>query len=344
MATLPSHRPRPRSRPIRRISFSSFPTPPRFTPPAREQVSVSPQPLTYSGATGSFFVARQKVTLTATPTSGWKFYEFNNSPFWLPGGLGLGAKDFLRARYRQSGQHHSGIHQQGGLRHQRDSRNIQFESVHRYRGRVRIFPKELFRTATIPRGRPAAPTPSPTTRPNIRIAPTRAMSSIAGAMVAPLPIPSSAPPQYKLRGDGHSRIHARDQLQLPSLRRRRHDRTLHPRPEMASIPPASSCNSPRRRPPDGPSPDGPTISPARRIPRPSSQTVRRSSLRISTSQIHHSRLTGLSPSTVASGSSAFTLTLTGTGFAPGSLVAFNGNYLTPTYVSSTELTVSVPGQ
>lgn len=53
-------------------------------------------------------------------------------------------------------------------------------------------------------------------------------------------------------------------------------------------------------------------------------------------------LTSLSPASVASGSSAFTLTLTGTGFAPGSLVAFNGNYLTPTYVSSTELTVSVP--
>jgi uncharacterized repeat protein (TIGR02543 family) len=53
-------------------------------------------------------------------------------------------------------------------------------------------------------------------------------------------------------------------------------------------------------------------------------------------------LTHLSPSSVASGAKAFTLTLTGTGFAPGSLVAFNGDYLTPTYVSSTELTVSVP--
>jgi hypothetical protein len=52
-------------------------------------------------------------------------------------------------------------------------------------------------------------------------------------------------------------------------------------------------------------------------------------------------LASLSPSSVTSGSSAFTLTLTGTGFAPGSLVAFNGTYLSPTYVSSTKLTVPI---
>ncbi len=59
-------------------------------------VSVSPEPQTYSGATGDFFVARQEAMLTATPTSGYNFYEFNEqSPyFWLPGGLSANPKTF----------------------------------------------------------------------------------------------------------------------------------------------------------------------------------------------------------------------------------------------------------
>jgi hypothetical protein len=56
--------------------------------------TISPQPQTYSGVTGDFFVARQQATLTATAAAGWHFYEFNNSPFWLPGGLGANPKTF----------------------------------------------------------------------------------------------------------------------------------------------------------------------------------------------------------------------------------------------------------
>jgi len=58
------------------------------------QVTVSPLPGDYAEAPGSFFVARQQATLTATPASGWNFYEFNNGPFWLPGGLGSNPKTF----------------------------------------------------------------------------------------------------------------------------------------------------------------------------------------------------------------------------------------------------------
>jgi hypothetical protein len=57
-------------------------------------VSISPQPQTYTGADGTFFVARTQATLTATPAMGWSFYEFNNAPFWLPGGLGANPKTF----------------------------------------------------------------------------------------------------------------------------------------------------------------------------------------------------------------------------------------------------------
>jgi hypothetical protein len=60
-------------------------------------VAPSPAPQTYSGAGGSFYVARQVVSLSATPGSGYNFYEFNaQSPyFWLPGGLSANPKQFF---------------------------------------------------------------------------------------------------------------------------------------------------------------------------------------------------------------------------------------------------------
>jgi hypothetical protein len=61
---------------------------------ASGSASISPAPTTYFGGTTEFFVARQKATLTATANTGWSFYEFNNGPFWLPGGLGLNPKGF----------------------------------------------------------------------------------------------------------------------------------------------------------------------------------------------------------------------------------------------------------
>jgi hypothetical protein len=65
-------------------------------PSASGSVSVSPQPQTYTGASGNFFVARQQATLTATPASGYSFYEFNaQAPyFWLPGGISANPKIF----------------------------------------------------------------------------------------------------------------------------------------------------------------------------------------------------------------------------------------------------------
>jgi hypothetical protein len=57
-------------------------------------VTPSPAPLSYTGSSLVFYTARQAVTLTATPNSGQNFYEFNNAPFWLPGGLGANPKTF----------------------------------------------------------------------------------------------------------------------------------------------------------------------------------------------------------------------------------------------------------
>ena len=52
-------------------------------------------------------------------------------------------------------------------------------------------------------------------------------------------------------------------------------------------------------------------------------------------------IAGLSPASVAAGSSTFTLTVNGTGFVPGSVVQWNGSSRTTAYVSPTQLTASI---
>lgn len=53
-------------------------------------------------------------------------------------------------------------------------------------------------------------------------------------------------------------------------------------------------------------------------------------------------VTGISPSSAAAGSASFPLTVNGTKFFPASVVDWNGAGLATTYVSSTQLTASVP--
>jgi uncharacterized repeat protein (TIGR01451 family) len=53
-------------------------------------------------------------------------------------------------------------------------------------------------------------------------------------------------------------------------------------------------------------------------------------------------ITSISPNLVQAGSVAFTLTITGTGFNPSSIVSLGANALTTTYVSSAQVTASVP--
>ncbi len=54
----------------------------------------APQSITVNGTPGTYVVARQQATLTGTANSGFSFYEFNNGPYWLPGGLGSNPKTF----------------------------------------------------------------------------------------------------------------------------------------------------------------------------------------------------------------------------------------------------------
>ncbi|GAB3871045.1 hypothetical protein GCM10028824_20390 [Hymenobacter segetis] len=53
-------------------------------------------------------------------------------------------------------------------------------------------------------------------------------------------------------------------------------------------------------------------------------------------------ITSLSPASVAQGSGPFTLTIIGTGFLPTSTVTFSGTSLPATYISATQLSISLP--
>ena len=63
-------------------------------PASAGTVTASPLAQSYSGSSLLFYTARQQVTLTGSPNAGQNFYEFNNAPFWLPGGLGANPKTF----------------------------------------------------------------------------------------------------------------------------------------------------------------------------------------------------------------------------------------------------------
>ena len=57
-------------------------------------VTPTPAPVSYSGLGGVYYTARQQVTLTAAPNAGEIFYQYINSPYWLPGGLSTNPKTF----------------------------------------------------------------------------------------------------------------------------------------------------------------------------------------------------------------------------------------------------------
>jgi hypothetical protein len=63
-------------------------------PTGTGSITPSPAPVSYSGLTGVYYTARQQVTFTATPNSGQTFYQYNNFPYWLPGGLSINPKTF----------------------------------------------------------------------------------------------------------------------------------------------------------------------------------------------------------------------------------------------------------
>jgi Astacin (Peptidase family M12A)/Abnormal spindle-like microcephaly-assoc'd, ASPM-SPD-2-Hydin len=65
-----------------------------IAPAGSGTVATSPNPQTYSGLSGQYYIIRQLVTLTANPTAGQNFWNFINSPYYLPGGIGANPKTF----------------------------------------------------------------------------------------------------------------------------------------------------------------------------------------------------------------------------------------------------------
>ncbi len=65
-----------------------------ISPSGTGTVTPSPAPQTYSGISGQYYIIRQPVTLTATPSAGQNFYNYINSPFYLPGAIGANPKTF----------------------------------------------------------------------------------------------------------------------------------------------------------------------------------------------------------------------------------------------------------
>ncbi len=58
-------------------------------------VTPNPAPQPYSGVGGVYYAARQPITLTTSPNSGWNFYQYIDSPYWVEGGLSANPKSFL---------------------------------------------------------------------------------------------------------------------------------------------------------------------------------------------------------------------------------------------------------
>ena len=65
-----------------------------ISPSGAGSVATSPNPQAYSGLSGQYYIIRQLVTLTANPGTGQNFWNFINSPFYLPGGIGANPKTF----------------------------------------------------------------------------------------------------------------------------------------------------------------------------------------------------------------------------------------------------------
>ncbi len=309
-------------------------------PSATGSVSVSPAPLTYSGVTGSFFVARQLIKLTATAASGWKFYEFNNAPFWLPGGLGQNPKSVY-------------VPDTGNP----VNTTVEFSNKPVYS--VSLSPEHSTSNLYIYADGSFAYTP-------------KNFSSYYDSTWTPgskhtlslnspeYPYSSNSRFVFDSWSDGGTLSHT---ITLPTGSAS-YVATVTPEYAPAtnfSYPP---CGGSATLSPGSPTGDGfyPTGQQLQYQATPdkgwsfagwtydltgttnpdtltaADETLVFANFNTTTAPL---TLTGLSPSTATAGSGAFTLTITGTGFTSGSLVAFNNIYQTVSFISSTELTVPI---
>ena len=315
------------------------------TSPVPGTVAASPTPQTYAGESGVFFVARQQATLTATANSGWNFYEFNNAPFWLPGGLGANPKTFY-------------VPDTGNA----VNTTVEFSNTAIYT--LDITPETFSSNLQVlwdeNNGGYYSYTPKnfssyydSTWKPNSQH--TVDSSSMQ------YPYSSNSRYAFSSWSDGGAQFHT---ITLPSSGGASYVATVSPEYAPATnfnYPPCggSATISPGSPTGDGFYPTGQVLqysaSPSTGwtfagwtfdltgTTTPDSLTANDETLVFANFNITNVplALTSLSPNTTPSGGNGFTLTLTGTGFAAGSLVSVNGTYRTVTFVNSTTLKVPV---
>jgi hypothetical protein len=305
-------------------------------------VSVSPTPQSYTGVTGVYFVARQEATLTASPTGSSQFYEFNNANFWLAGGLGANPKTFYVP--------------DTGLAVNTTAELAPAGTVYT----VDVSPDAFSSNLSVVVDGEFWSTPK-------NFSPTYDSSWTSGSVHTlnfnspEYPYSSNSRYAFSSWSDAGAQSHS---ITLPA-NGTSYIATLIPQflaGDNFDYPP---CGGNATITPASPTDDGfyPTGQVLTYTATPDATwtfagwtydltgTTNPDSLTASDETLVFANfnttntpltLTTISPTSAASGGPSFTLTLTGTGFTSGSLVSVNGAFLTPRFVSSTELTVTVP--
>lgn len=286
-------------------------------------------------------IARQAATLTATASAGWSFYDFNNGPFWLPGGLGANPKTFY-------------VPDTGNP----VNTTVRFSNTPVYS--VNVQPNGSSSNLYVFVDSQFAYAPKNFSRP---YDPSWTTGSTHSLSVDASEFPYSVNGRYDFLSwsDGGARSHNISSLPAGATQ---YTATLRPafRPATNfSFPPCggSAVLGPASPTGDGFFPGGQslnfsatpaagwsfagwsydlsgTATPKNLVA--NDETLVYANFNTTGTPL---RLTSLAPSTAAAGGAAFTLTLTGTGFTPSSLVSVKNQFKTVTFVNATTLRVQV---
>lgn len=300
----------------------------------------------YPGETGLvFFAARQQATLTATANSGWNFYEFNNSPFWLPGGLGANPKTFYvpdtGLTVNTTVEFSNAPIYTLDITPETFSSNLEVLWDENNGGSYSYTPKNFssyYDTTWTP-------------------------GSQHTVDISSMQYPYSSNSRYAFSSwsDAGAQFHT---VTLPSSGNASYVATVTPEYAPATNFSGPPCGGTATLSPSSPTGDGfyPTGQVLQYSASPSATwtfagwtfdltgTTNPDTLTADDETLVYANfnitdvpltLTSLSPNTAASGGKAFTLTLTGTGFAKGAVVSVNGVYPKVTLVNSTTITVPV---
>jgi uncharacterized pyridoxal phosphate-containing UPF0001 family protein len=305
-------------------------------------VTPSPIPQSYPGVSGVYYVARQQATVTASPTGSSQFYEFNNANFWLPGGLGANPKTFYVPDTGLGVNVTAEMAPMGTVYTVDVSPDAFSSNLYAYvDGTFWYTPKNF------------APSYDSTWTAN--------SAHTLDVDAFEQPYSSNTRFAFSSWSDSGAQSHS---ITLPGSGTS-YIATLTPQffaADNFSFPPCggNAALTPASPAGDGFYPTGQVLTYTATpdatwtfagwtysltgTTNPGSFTATDETVVYANFNTTNSPLTlaSISPSSAASGGPSFTLTLSGTGFTSSSLVNVNGAFLTPTFISSTELQVTVP--